>query len=158
MRSPQELVEPVVALVHPAFHIAGYHTVTMLLALELDDRCDRGSTVMFFEEGCLKGLAWHAFEVPGLHYALGAHDLAEFAVEAVFGAIRVDVSEVPSTAGADIHLLDRHLVFSGAHPLGREFCVGVCPEDEVAGRLERPDYVDLSIARGCYDCRLRRGL
>src|SRR5437879_11089787 len=130
----------------------------MPLALELDGRRDSGSPIMFLEYGCLKGLAWHAFEVPGLHYALGAHDLAEFTVEAVFGAIRVDVSEVPSAAGADLHLLDRHLVFSGAHPLGEEFGVSVCPEDEVAGSLERPDYVDLSIARGCDHSGLCRGL
>src|SRR6476661_8620558 len=116
----------------------------MLLALKLHDGSDSGSAIMFLEEGCLKGLAWHAFEVPGLHYALGAHDLAEFAVEAVFGAIRVDVGEVPSAPRADVHLLDRHPVFSGAHPLGKEFGVGVRAEDEVAGRLERPDYVDLS--------------
>src|SRR2546426_1016435 len=103
----------------------------MLLALELDDGCDCGAAIVFLEEGCLKGLAWHAFEVPGLHDALRADDLAVFAVEAVFGAVRVDVGELPSASGTDIHLFDGHLVFSGPHPLGKEFGVGVCSEYEM---------------------------
>src|SRR5207245_5498891 len=114
----------------------------MLLALELYDGCDCGSAVVFLEEGCLNGFARHAFEVPSLHYALGAHDLAEFAVEAVFSAVGVDVQEAPSAAGADVHLLDFHLVFPWPHPLGKEFGVGICAEYEVAGRVERPLYPD----------------
>src|SRR5438874_13817148 len=81
----------------------------MLLAFELDDGCDCGSAIVFLEEGSLKGLAWHAFEVPGLHDALREHDLAEFTVETVFGTVRVDVGEVPSAARADFHPLDGHL-------------------------------------------------
>src|SRR3989442_266488 len=71
----------------------------MLLALELDDGCVCGAAIVFLEEGCLKGLAWHAFEVPGLHDALRADDLAVFAVEAVFGAVRVDVGELHRPPG-----------------------------------------------------------
>src|SRR6267378_1553891 len=97
----------------------------MLLAFEFDDGFDCGSAVVFFEEGCLKGFAWHSFEIPSLHYALWAHDLAEFAVEAVLGAVRVDVSEVPSAAGADVHLLNGHLVFSRPHPLREELRIYV---------------------------------
>src|SRR5712664_3880377 len=121
----------------------------MLLALELDDGFDCGSAIMFLEEGCLKGLAWHAFEVPGLHDALWADDFAEFAVEAVLGAVCIGVGEVPSAAWADVHLLDGHLVFSGPHPLGNEFWISVCTEHGVAGRLEGPYYSDLGIVRSC---------
>src|SRR6267378_5885201 len=117
----------------------------MLLALKLDDRCDRGSAIMLLEEGCLKRLAWHAFEVPCLHYALRAHDLAEFAVEAVFCAVRVNVGEVPLAAGADVHLFNGHLVFSGSHPLGEQFGICVCAEHEVTGRLESSHYADFGI-------------
>src|SRR6266849_5957321 len=130
----------------------------MLLSLEFDDRCDRGSAIMFLEEGCLKGLAWHAFEVPCLHYALRAHDLAEFALEAVLGAVRVNVGEAPSAAGADVHLFNGHLVFSGSHPLREEFGVRVCAEHDVTGRLECPHYADFGIIRGCDERGLRGGL
>src|SRR5229473_218218 len=102
----------------------------MLFALELDDGCDRCSAIMFLEEGCLKGFTWHALEVPCLYYAFWAQDFAEFTVEAVFGAVRVDVGEVPSAAGADVHLFNGHLVFSGSHPLGEELGVCVCTEYE----------------------------
>ena len=97
----------------------------------------------------MKGLAWHAFEVPCLHNALRAYDFAEFAVEAVFGAVRVAVGEMPSAAGADVHLLNGHLVFSGSHPLREEIGIGVCAEHEVAGRLESSHYADFGIIRGC---------
>src|SRR5690348_12274551 len=120
----------------------------MLFAFELDDGRYRCSAIMFLEEGCLKGLAWHPFEVPCLHYALWAHNFAEFAVKAVFGAIRVDVGEVPSAAWADVHLLNGHLVFSGSHPLRNEFGIGVCAEYEVTGRLEGSHYSDFGIIRG----------
>src|SRR6266571_2428286 len=130
----------------------------MLLALELDDRCDRGAAVVFLEEGCLKGLARHSFEIPSLHNALGADDFAEFAVEAVFCAIRVDVGEVPSAAGTNIHLLDGHLVFSGAHPLGNEFWIGVCTEHGVAGGVKGPYYSDLGIVRSCDNGGFHGGL
>src|SRR2546426_11372833 len=104
----------------------------MLLALELDDGCDCGSAIVFLEEGRLKGLAWHAFEVPGLHDTLRAHDLSEFTVEPVFGPVRIDVGEVPSAAGADVHLFDCHLVFSRPHPVSKELRICICPEDGVA--------------------------
>src|SRR6266487_4373552 len=100
----------------------------MLFALELDDRCDRCSAIMFLEEGCLKGLAWHAFEVPCLHNALRAYDFAQFAVEAVFGTVRLSVGEVPSAAGADVHLHNGHFVFSGYHTLREEIIICVCAE------------------------------
>src|SRR6266700_79713 len=122
----------------------------MFLALELDDGCDRCPAIMFFEEGCLKGLAWHAFEVPGLHYALWAYDLAEFAVEAVFRPVCIDMEEAPSTVGADIHLLDSHLVFSRPHPLSNEFWISVCTKHGVARRVEGPYDSDLSIVRSRY--------
>src|SRR5712692_6637895 len=121
----------------------------MLFPLELDDGCDCCSAVVFLEEGCLKGLTWHALEVPGLHYAFRADDFAEFAVEAVSGAIRVYVGEVPSTAGVDIHLLDCHLVFSGSHPPGKELWISVCTEHDVARRVESAFYSDLRIIRSC---------
>jgi len=121
----------------------------MLLAFELDDGCDSGSAILFLEESCLKGLARHAFKVPGLHNALGAHNFAEFAVETVLGTICVDVGEVPSAARANVHLFNVHLVFSGSHPLGEEFWIDVCLEHEVTGRLESPYNVDLGIIRGC---------
>src|SRR5712664_1144381 len=130
----------------------------MLLALELNDRCDRGSAIMFLEEGCLKGLAWHALKVPCLHYALRAHDLAEFAVEAVFGAVRVNVGEMPSAAWADVHLFNRHLVFSRSHPLGEQFGIRVCAEHEVTRRLENSHYADFGITRCCDQRGLRGGL
>src|SRR5437870_12803787 len=84
----------------------------MLLALELDDRCDCGSAIVFLEEGSLKGLAWHAFEAPGLHDALRAHDLAEFTAETVFGTFSVEVGEVPLAARSAVHPLAGHLVLS----------------------------------------------
>jgi len=121
----------------------------MLFPLELDDGCHRGATVVFLEEGCLKGLAWHAFEIPRLHNTLWAYDFAEFAVEAVFGAVRVYVGEAPSAAWADVQLLDGHLVFSGPHPLGDEFWISVSTEYGVAGRVEGPYYSDLGIVRSC---------
>src|SRR6267143_5269435 len=121
----------------------------MLLVFELDDRFDGRSAVVFFEEDCLKGFAWHSFEIPSLHYALWAHDFAEFAVEAVLGAVRIDVSEVPSAAGADVHLFDGHFVLSWAHPLGYEFGVGVCAENEVTGRVEQSLYPDFCVVGGC---------
>ena len=121
----------------------------MLLALELDDGCDCGAAIMFMEKGCLKRFAWHSFEIPSLHNALWAHDLAEFAVETVLGAVSVDMSKVPSAAGVDIHLLDCHLVFSGSHPLGKELWIGVCAEHDVSGRLESAFYSDLRIIRSC---------
>ncbi len=128
----------------------------MLLALELDDGCDCGSAIVFLEEGCLKGLAWHAFEVPGLDDALRAHDFAKFAVEAVLGSVRVDVGEVPSAAGADVHLLDGHLVFSRSHPVDEELGVGVCTEHCFAGRVETAFDSDLGIVR-CGDYCGSRG-
>src|SRR5713226_3608038 len=103
----------------------------MLLALKLDDGCDCSSAVVFLEEGCLKGFAWHAFEVPGLYDALRALDFAEFAMEAILGAVRVDVGEVPSAAGADVHLLNGHLVFSRPHPLRKELRIYVRLENSV---------------------------
>src|SRR6266516_7283397 len=121
----------------------------MLLAFELDDGCDCGSVILFLEEGCLKGLAWHAFEVPGLHYALWVHDFAEFAVEPVFCSVGIDVSEVPSAAGADVHLFDYHLVFSRPQPLSEELRVCICPEHGVAGRVESAFYSDFRIVRCC---------
>src|SRR5437870_4227493 len=122
----------------------------MLLALELDDGCNCCSAIVLMEEGGLKGLAWHAFEVPGLYDALGRHDFPEFAVEAVLGAVRVDVGEVPSAAGADVHLFDRHLVFSRSHPVDEELRVRVCPEHCFAGCVETTFYSDFSIVR-CRD-------
>src|SRR6266705_3892981 len=127
----------------------------MLLALELDDGFDRGTAIMFLEKSCLKGLTQHAFEVPSLNDALRADDLAEFGVEAVFGPVSVDVGEVPSAAGADIHLFDGHLVFSGPHPLGEELWVGICAEHDVAWRVESAFYSDLRIVRGSDYCRFR---
>src|SRR6266511_1860002 len=128
----------------------------MLLAFELDDGCDCCSAVVFLEEGCLKGLAWHPFKIPGLHYALGAQDLAEFAVEAVFGAVRVDMGEVPLAAGADIHLLDCQLVFSEAHPVDKELGVGVCSEHRLPWSVKRAFYSDFRIVR-CRDYGRFRG-
>src|SRR5438093_2901305 len=121
----------------------------MLLALELDDGCDCGSAIVFLEEGGLKGLAWHAFEVPCLHDALRANDLSEFTVETVFGPVRVDVGEVPSTAGANVHLFDGHLVFSWPHPLSKELWICICPEHGVAGRVESAFYSDFRIVWCC---------
>src|SRR6267143_1342105 len=122
----------------------------MLLVFELDDRFDGRSAVVFFEEGCLMGLAWHAFEVPGLYDALWAHYFAEFAVEAVLGAVRVDVGEVPLAAGADVHLLDGHLVFSRSHPVDEQLRVRVCTEHCFAGRVETAFYSDFGMV-GCRD-------
>src|SRR2546426_10472110 len=121
----------------------------MLLAVELADRCACGSAIVFLEEGGLKGVAWHAFEVPGLHDALGAHDLAEFPVETVFGAVRVDVGEVPSAARADVHPLDGHLVFSRPHPLSKELRICICPEHGVTGRVESALHSDFRIVWCC---------
>src|SRR2546427_11333785 len=98
----------------------------MLLALELDDGCDCGSAIVFLEEGSLKGLAWHAFEVPGLNDALRANDLAEFTVETVFGPVRVDVGEGQSADRADVYPPDGHLVFSPPHPFIKELAVCLC--------------------------------
>src|SRR5207245_10275599 len=112
----------------------------MLLALELDDGCDCGAAIMFMEKGCLKRFAWHSFEIPSLHNALWAHDLAEFAVETVLGAVSVDMSEVPSAAGVDIHLLGCHLVVSGSDPLGKELWIVVCAEHVVSGRRVSASY------------------
>src|SRR5712692_6646828 len=120
----------------------------MLLALKLDNGSNSGEAITFFEQGCLKGLARHAFEVPGLYDALRAHDFAEFAVEAVFGAVRVDVGEVPSAARADVHLLDGHPVLPGSHPLCKELWIGVCAEHGVAGCVEGAFYSDFRIVRG----------
>src|SRR5205807_10059194 len=122
--------------------------VAILLALKFHDGSDSGSAILFLEEGCLKGLARHPLKVPSLHYALRAHNFTEFTVETILGSIGVYVGEVPSTTRADVHLFDCHLVFSGFHPLEEALWIGLCLEDEVAGRLESPNYVDLSIVRG----------
>src|SRR5712692_11666816 len=119
----------------------------MLLALKLDNGSNSGEAITFFEQGCLKGLARHAFEVPGLYDALRAHDFAEFAVEAVLGAVRVDVGEVPSAAGADVHLLNGHLVFSRPHPLREELRIYVRLENSVARRVKSAYYSNFRIVR-----------
>src|SRR3989442_2213354 len=122
----------------------------MLLAFELDDGCDCGSTIMFLEKSCLKRFAWHSFEIPGLYNAFWAHDLAEFPVETVFGAVSVDVGEVPSAARVDIHLFDCHLVFSRPHPLGKELWIRICVEHGVAWRVESAFHSNFRIVR-CFD-------
>ena len=124
----------------------------MLFAFELDDRFDRSSAIVFLEEGCLKGLAWHAFEVPGLYNALWAQYFAEFAIEAVLGTVGVYVGEVPSATGAHVHLFDGHFVFSGTHPMDEELGVRVGTEHCFARRIETAFYSDFSVIR-CRDYR-----